>query len=264
MRPQNRRSNSRAAAPRKARLLENTFIHIPGVGAQTERALWDQGCLSWDDFLSGGYSCGSACKEAARRTLEQSRDALAFGEHQFFARKLKMRDSWRAYKAFSDSCAYLDIETHGSDVTIIGLWDGRKFHVLVQGQDLGNFPDLISQYSMIVSFCGISFDLPVLQRRFSNVRFDQIHIDLCPLLRKLGHRGGLKKIERQFGIERDPSIDGLTGYDAVKLWRRHRQLRDDRALEKLVEYNRADCVNLEALAVRSFEKMRFETMDGWR
>jgi uncharacterized protein YprB with RNaseH-like and TPR domain len=154
----------------------------------------------------------------------------------------------------------VDIETDGgTDITVIGIYDGSKFTVLVKDEDLGNFPDVISHYSTIVTFFGTGFDIPVLQKNFKSFQFDQIHIDLCPMLRSLGYRGGLKSIEKEMGIQRDPSVDGLTGYDAVKLWRRYRNLRDERAMETLIAYNKADVVNLEALMVRAYKKMKIET-----
>jgi uncharacterized protein YprB with RNaseH-like and TPR domain len=110
-----------------------------------------------------------------------------------------------------------------------------------------------------VTFFGTGFDIPVLQKNFKSFQFDQIHIDLCPMLRSLGYRGGLKSIEKEIGIQRDPSVDGLTGYDAVKLWRRYRNLRDERAMETLIAYNKADVVNLEALMVKAYKKMKIET-----
>lgn len=244
-------------------MLASTFIHVPGVGAQTERSLWEQGCASWDDFLTAGkrYSCGSASRETFQRTLEKSRDALAFGEHQFFAKKLKQRHAWRAWPEFRDSCVYLDIETSGSEITMVGLYDGSKFTVLVKDEDLGNFPDVISHYSMIVSFAGIGFDIPALKRTFKSFHFDQIHIDLCPTLRSLGYHGGLKRIEKQFEIERDAAVDGLTGYDAIKLWRRYKTLRDDRAMETLIAYNRADVVNLEILMEKAYPRLCDDVRD---
>jgi uncharacterized protein YprB with RNaseH-like and TPR domain len=244
-------------------LLTSTFVHVPGVGPQTERALWQQGCTDWDTYLGSarGFSCGSASKDAFRKTIEQSRNALAFGEHQYFARKLKQKHSWRAWPEFRHSCAYLDIETNGgSEITVVGIYDGSSFTALLKDDNLGNFPDLISHYSMVVTFFGTGFDLPVLQQQFKSFQFDQIHIDLSPLLRSLGYRGGLKRIEKELGISRDPSVDGLTGWDAVKLWRRYRTLRDDRALETLIEYNKADVVNLEALMGKAFDKMRQATL----
>ncbi len=243
-------------------MLTKTFIHAPGVGPQTERSLWQQGCSCWDDYLSAKrpFSCGSASKDAFRKTIERSRDALAFGEHQFFARKLKQKHAWRAWKEFEESCVYLDIETDGgSDITVVGLYDSKGFKALVKGEDLGNFPDVISHYSTIVSFFGTGFDLPVLQKTFRSFQFDQIHIDLCPLLKSLGYRGGLKRIEKSMGIERDPSVDGLNGYDAVKLWRRYRNLGDDKAMETLIAYNRADVENLQKLMAKAFVKLKRET-----
>jgi uncharacterized protein YprB with RNaseH-like and TPR domain len=231
-----------------------------------ERELWSQGCETWTDYLAGGYTCGNGTKSAAKH-LEASRRALELGEHQYFAKKLKQKHAWRAFPAFRTSCAYLDIETTGDaagTITVCGLWDGVDFHGLVQDEDLGNFPDLISRYSMIVTFCGTSFDLPMLKKSFGNLPLDQIHIDLHPALASIGIRGGLKKIEKAFGIERDPAVDGLTGYDAVKLWRRYRSRRDDRAMETLLAYNRADCVNMERLAEIAYARLAHETLYGWR
>jgi uncharacterized protein YprB with RNaseH-like and TPR domain len=108
---------------------------------------------------------------------------------------------------------------------------------------------------MIVTFNGGSFDLPVLKRSFRGLEMDQIHVDLCPLLRKLGYRGGLKRIEAELGITRPEGIAGLTGFDAVILWRRYFGLHDHNALERLIAYNREDCVNLERLAEIAVRKM---------
>jgi uncharacterized protein YprB with RNaseH-like and TPR domain len=240
-------------------LLERTFIHIPGIAETSERALWEQGCPDWQTFLAGGdrYSIGTASKRGARTTILRSAKALADGEHQYFARKLKQKHAWRAFPAFRHSCAYLDIETDGGNtgksITTIGIWDGSKYHALVKGVDLENFRDLISHFSMIVTYHGLGFDLPVLQRRFPDVAWDQIHVDLCPLLRRLGVTGGLKKIEKRFGIQRPPHIDGLNGYDAVLLWRKYQFRRDESALQTLLDYNEADVVNLEVLAEKAYE-----------
>lgn len=198
--------------------------------------------------------------EDARRCLEESERALASGDHQFFQRALGLREAWRAFAAFRDRCVYLDIETDGATVTTIGLFDGTNFTCLIKGENLENFRDEISRYSMIATFCGGSFDLPILQRAFGGLQFDQIHLDLHPLLRKLGYRGGLKRIERDLGISRPADVEGLSGYDAIILWRRYRGLRDERALERLIAYNREDCVNLECLAEMAVGKMEAATL----
>lgn len=245
-------------------MLRRTFIHVPRIGKTTERSLWKQGCSDWNTYLSGSFSTGHADRGEVRAFIQESKARLGAGEHQFFARNLGTRESWRAYDEFKDSCVYLDIETDGSGVTMIGLYDGGQFSCLVKGENLENFRDEISRYSMIVTFCGGMFDLPMLHKAFRGIDLDQIHIDLAPLLRKLGFRGGLKRIEKEFGIKRPEAVEGLTGFDAVVLWRRYFGLRDDRALERLIAYNREDCVNLRPLAEAAFERMQAVTLGEGR
>lgn len=176
---------------------------------------------------------------------------------------LGLKEAWRAFPDFRDSCVYLDIETDGGQsgdsVTMVGLYDGKDFKCLVKGDNLENFRDVISKYSMVVTFFGSGFDLPILQKRFLGLRFDQIHIDLCPTLRRVGMKGGLKKIENQLGIYRSAETVGLNGYDAVLLWRRYERNRDDSALERLIAYNREDVVNLEKIAEIAFDRMQDAT-----
>lgn len=246
-------------------MLRETFVHLPGIGLETERRLWAQGCATWECLLDSTreYSLGSASRELAMRELHRSIAAFDDRNHQYFARKLRQRNAWRAWPDFKDSCAYLDIETDGTTsdeaVTMVGVYDGREYHCLTKGEDLESFRDLISRYSVIVTFFGTGFDLPVLLKRFPGVVLDQIHIDLCPLLRTVGIQGGLKKIEAAHGIIRSEETAGLTGFDAVKLWRDHVRGRSG-ALERLTAYNREDVVNLEPLMRIAFEKLREETL----
>ena len=248
-------------------MLERTFLHIPGVGAHTERALWAAGCHSWADLANGldRFSCGTAGRDEVAAHLARSQKALADGHHQYFARSLGMGEAWRAWPDFRDRTVYLDIETDGgrsgSAITTIGLYDGKGFVGLVRDVDMGNFPDIISNYGMIVTFFGAGFDLPMLQKRFTSLRLDQIHLDLCPTLRKLGLRGGLKSIEKQLGLARGEDTDGLTGLDAIRLWRQH-QRGHKTALETLLAYNREDVVNLETLAEYAYTRLKAASFDS--
>ena len=36
-------------------MLESTFIHLPGIGAKKERALWEQGIRTWDDLERASF-----------------------------------------------------------------------------------------------------------------------------------------------------------------------------------------------------------------
>ena len=225
-----------------------------------ERLLWKQGCTDWDAFLAtpDKYSVGSASREMVRRGVANSKRHLEEGNHQYFARKLKGRYAWRAFEEFRERCVCLDIETDGSaendGVTCIGLYDGKEYVCLMKGENIESFRDRISHYSMVITFFGTGFDLPVLEKRFPGLELDQVHFDLCPTLKQLGYRGGLKKIEKAFGIERGDDTAGLTGYDAVRLWRAA-QRGSSAALEKFVRYNREDTVNLMTLAEAAYARL---------
>ena len=245
-------------------MLRHTFCHVPGIGPEAERSLWRQGCEDWNCLLDSPekFRYGSASEKIVVSEIRKSQSALNDQRHQYFKRKLGMSEAWRAFPEFRDSCVYLDIETDGGSggdsITMVGLYDGVEFKALVNGNDLGQFPDIISNYSMIVTFFGSGFDVPMLQRRFLNWKPDQIHLDLCPTFRKLGIRGGLKKIEKQLNIVRPGSAEGLNGLDAIRLWRLHRY-GSETALDTLIAYNREDVVNLEPLAEFAYSRLRAAT-----
>ncbi len=249
-------------------MLRQSFAHLPGIGTTTELRLWDAGFSDWDALLAGITKApiGSADRDEVQRGLEDSLAALESGDSGYFRKALGLKDAWRAYDEYRDSCAYLDIETDGgqnpNSISLIGIYDGREFVALVKDRDLDRFPELIAPFKMVVTFYGAGFDLPVLQRRFRDVPFEQVHYDLCPTMKRIGYQGGLKRIERTLGIERAPETVGLTGYDAIKLWNRYYHLDDEAALSRLIAYNREDVVNLVRLAEHAYERMRVHTLMG--
>jgi uncharacterized protein YprB with RNaseH-like and TPR domain len=113
---------------------------------------------------------------------------------------------------------------------------------------------------MLVTFFGTGFDLPMLSRRFPDLAFDQLHVDLCHALRRLGYRGGLKKVEVDLGLVRAPETRGLSGWDAVRLWREHRAGSRE-ALELLLAYNREDVLNMRELLAIAYNGLREMTME---
>jgi len=66
------------------------------------------------------------------------------------------------------------------------------------------------------------------------------HSDLLKVCRKLGIRGGLKRVKSLFGIPRMSKV--VEGRYALWLWRRYETEGDEDTLGKLL-----DCVNLEIL-----------------
>jgi len=161
---------------------------------------------------------------------------------------------------FKKRAAYLDIETSGDYtggdvITVIGLYDGIKEYTFVKGRNLQDFEIAVSSYDLLITFNGSSFDLPLIKRCFPNISLPAGHIDLKFLLNRLGYKGGLKKIEREFGISRDATIEGLSGFEAVRLWKAYRW-GDQEALDLLIRYNTADIVNLKPLMEDSYKMMK--------
>ena len=241
-------------------MLENTFVHVPGIGPRTERSLWEQGVLTWGQALECACPVGFSAARwgASCELLEQSLRSLRRRDHRYFAGSLPSSEHWRAWGDFRDRVVYLDIETtgcSGSDrVTVVGLYDGSRTSTFVAGDNLDQLPEALENYAMLVTFNGASFDLPFLSRRFPDLRFRQLHLDLMHALRRLGLTGGLKAIERRVGIARDDDLAHLSGWDAVRLWNEYRAGRQS-SLETLIRYNTADIENLEFLAEMAFGKL---------
>jgi uncharacterized protein YprB with RNaseH-like and TPR domain len=241
-------------------MLSGTFLHIPGVGPKTERRIWERGIHTWSDFLRHPAAAGLSPRATERlsHVVSLSVDHLAGENHRFFSSCLPRREHWRAYPEFGHRVAYLDIETTslgGDDVTLIGLYDGRRVRIYQKGEDLPEFVEDIRRYGLLVTFHGAGFDLPFLRRRFPQLSFDQLHIDLCPALRRLGLKGGLKNIERQLGIPRSPETEHLDGWDAVRLWREWERGSAE-ALDLLKRYNAEDITHLEALIRYAYPRLR--------
>ncbi len=247
-------------------MLQQTFLHLPGVGPKTERRLWQQGFWEWQELLAARQVPGvpAARLDDWQRGLEES---LAHLERpDYFTRRLPAGEHWRLFTYYRPRLAYLDIETTGYQwphlqVTVIGLYDGRRFYQFVAGANLEEFIAVVQQYQVLVTFNGRQFDLPVLRAFFPQAPLPPGHIDLRFILAHLGFKGGLKRIELQFGLQRPPDLAGLDGYDAVLLWARYSR-GDRQALELLCRYNQADVLNLEYLMQQAWTLARRRLLAG--
>ncbi len=102
----------------------------------------------------------------------------------------------------------------------------------------------------ITTFYGKAFDIPFIKHEMG-IGFNQIHFDVCFLLRRLQIKGGLKKIEKRFGISRG-ALEDLDGYSAVLLWKKFKQTKEKEYLETLLAYNNEDVINLEFLLHQAY------------
>lgn len=228
--------------------IENSFIPVPGVGETTERKLWANGVTHWDDFE--GDLVGPSLATRIEEFISEGTRHLEAGSIAYFASLFPSSSQWRMYENVSEETCFLDIETTGleasyNDVTTVSVHRGGETKTFVNGRDLTSdrLQAELEAASLLVTFNGKRFDVPFLETCY-DVDVSLPHLDLMYPCRRLGLTGGLKQIERDLGIGRE--LPDLTGRDAVRLWYEYER-GNDASLETLIEYNRADTVNLERL-----------------
>jgi uncharacterized protein len=152
--------------------------------------------------------------------------------------------------------AFLDIETTGlspeySEITVIGIHvcKGEKTSfVQLVGRDITpeSILEVLKGVDIIHTYNGSRFDLPFINRKLGiNLEEFCSHRDLMYDCWNNNLRGGFKSVERQLGIDRN--LQGINGYDAVRLWWRYVDSFDLDALNTLLQYNKEDVLNLKVL-----------------
>ncbi|MFP4654087.1 MAG: ribonuclease H-like domain-containing protein [Methanohalobium sp.] len=234
-------------------MLTSTYIHIPKVGKSTEHKIWASGITTWNEFIKhhDTVPIPRSKRNVILEGIDESMERLDNRDSEFFANTLPGSEHWRAYRNFSNSIAYVDIETTGlskSDdhITVIGVYNGDHVKSFVHGINLDDVEDELNKYEFIVTYNGACFDLPFIKKEYPELEFNQLHVDLMYPLRKLGLKGGLKTIEKNLGIARSDDTVEISGFYAVVLWDRY-QKGDEGALDLLLKYNREDIVNLETI-----------------
>ncbi len=234
-------------------MLRSTFLHVAGIGPWTESMLWQLGISDWAGFRERREIPGVAPVRKARWDAEVARSetALAGREAEYFAARLPAFEHWRLYPEFRRETAFLDIETtslspYQGIVTVVAVHGNGATRSFVAGENLEELPAYLRGFKVLATFNGIFFDVPFLKVAFPQWVPPLAHIDLRFVLRRIGHTGGLKRIEQELGLGERAGVEGIHGADAVRLWHEYRRGRRE-ALDLLVEYNRADTVNLEPL-----------------
>ncbi len=242
-------------------MLKSTFIHIQGIGAATERKIWQAGVKTWEDFLraDGLPDLIGGKASWALDQIHESLDHYQQGAWSWFEEVLPARVKWRAFGDFgARKVLYVDIETDGRSepegITVIGAYDGKIYQSFIAEENLLQAQEYLEDFPLLVTFNGNLFDMPLIRAFFPYAFWNYVHIDLRFPLRMLGYTGGLKTIEKMCGLERSEKTEGLDGRDAVILWHAWRSGVTD-ALPLLLRYNSEDVINLKPLMEMTYRDM---------
>ena len=113
--------------------------------------------------------------------IAEVREHYTQDDSRYFAKAMPPRHQWRLYEWLRERALYLDIETDSfGQITLVGLYGRDGYTALVQGESLGmlRLREELSQADLLVTFCGSTFDLPMLRAHFPDLTLDQPHIDL--------------------------------------------------------------------------------------
>ena len=231
-------------------MIENTFVFIPGIGRKTEDRLWQNGIFSWNDLKKADSirGFGKNRTDAIMDYIRKAEEAVRSHRVALFTEHLPSREYWRVYEEFRKKAIFLDIETTGlslyyDKITLIGTFDGREVKIFVKDNNLDDLANYLLNYEIIVTFNGKRFDIPFIKKELPNVKIPPMHIDLRYVLRSLGLKGPLKRIEIELGLQRPDTIKDTSSRDAPILWSKFVK-GDYKSLEKLTLYNINDVANL--------------------
>jgi len=244
-------------------MIKSHYSFIDGVSDNFEQKL-QLVCPTWDDFLEKGHLHVPLNKHSIIKSkIVEANERLNAMDHEYFAKNILSKHHYRLFDYFGDSVGYLDIETTGlskerNKITTISIFDGNNTVTFIHGKDMDEEKlfEEINKYKVIVTFNGTGFDLPFIEAKFPNIKFNCLHIDLRYLCKKVGLSGGLKRIEHEMGISRGDEVEGIDGSFAVRLWKKYERRGDEAALDLLVKYNQEDVINLEVLLKKVLEMVK--------
>ena len=159
--------------------------------------------------------------------------------------------------------AYLDIETdREGNISVIGISIGSQGFKQFVGKGITSHKveNCLRQARTIVTFNGDSFDLPQIKKHLNlDLAVTHHSYDLFKVKKQLNIKGGLKELEKLYGIKR--KTDGVNGFKAIQLWEIYRRHGRKDALELLLQYNREDVLNLIPLEEKFNELMKEQLDD---
>jgi uncharacterized protein len=229
--------------------IERTFQIVKGIGPWRERELWANHIETWGDFETQARQ-----QTVISKTIDQS--LLAAIEHcrssmldiVTLSSAIAAREHWRLYRHFESTTAFIDLEADAErSPTVLGLLDAQGVASFRRDLQFQGAENRLAQSKIWVTFNGGAFDLPILDKLFPHLARPLAHIDVKVLLAKLKLTGGLKQIELNLNLGRPEHVRNLDGRSAIALWNDWSLATNRLALQRLVEYNLYDTVNLKWL-----------------
>ncbi len=244
-------------------MIRRSFIFLERIDKKTEQNIWNQGIDDWDSFIGAQKIKGISIRRKLYydRQLSAAKKALYNFNSEYFVNRLPKAETWRLYDFFKEDAVFLDIEATGitekDDITVFGLFDGINTRTMIKdiNLDYAAIKKELRRYKIIVTFNGSSFDMPFIKKRYPNLLPNIPHFDINSVAHRIGLRGGLKEIEKAFGIRRSSIISRLCHGDPLRLWRIYKATGDKYYLNLLVEYNEEDVINLKKIADYCVEKL---------
>jgi len=247
-------------------LIDQTFLHCPGIGPKTDRRLKKLGFLNWQECLdrSSDLPFSTSGTEKFLAAIRESLRALEKQDLTFLSTHLPPSEHWRILSRYFTDATFFDIETTGlshydSMTTVIAAYHQGQLHTFVYGENLDEFLQLVDKSTLLVTFNGNSYDIPFLENSFNIPTIGCPYIDLRWICYHQGYRGGLKAIEKQLGVSRPKEIQDVDGYEAVLLFERWQRGATD-ARDKLICYCQSDVLATYLTAGRLLVEMGFNPL----
>ena len=212
---------------------------------------------TWEDFLTSKVKGISRwTKPRYDQMIRLAKLNMIYDNPSYFNDVMPQGEMWRIYNEYKGKAAFLDIETSGWDITVVGIYDGQQVKQFIRGINLNKMDVLkeIYKHKILLTFNGSSFDIPMLNRAFRH-EIKLPHIDLRHVCSRIGLNGGLKNIEKILKIKRAGEVQSMLGNEAVYCWEMWRHTGKNKYLNILLQYNAEDIVNLKPIAEHSVERL---------
>lgn len=241
-------------------MINTSFLHLTGIGQQNIKKLHSLGITNWYALVDNPDLLPFS-EKIKQQILKETFYYIENYEKKnlkFFAEKLHAKEKWKLLAEYYEQASYFDIETngqpYGDNITLIVCYHKNRLYKFINGDNLDVFLDLLDDITLLVSFNGNSFDVPIVENYFHIPKIPCAHIDLRWLAYHIGFKGGLKSIEREIGIRRPAELVGINGMDAILLWMEWKNNHSQEALDLLIHYCCADVLSLQLLAGKILEK----------